>query len=161
MLWPCSAGPVEGACTYGPPPSWSPPALCQGLLVPIVLSVKAACMCRTHSSSHPWLQSLIPSPQISSRWKPCLENTSQKPKDLKVSDLTPSSQMKNSPNYQTLVQRLSKIHFPAANSPTLKAKALTSQNRTKFDTRTNTKKKNQHLNSNKTQTLIPSTTISS
>jgi hypothetical protein len=70
-----------------------------------------------------------------------LKNTSQKPKDLKVSDLTPSIQMKNSPNYQTLVQRLSKIHFPPANSPTLNAKALTSQNRIKFDTHTHTKKK--------------------
>jgi hypothetical protein len=49
--------------------------------------------------------------------------------------------MKNSPNYQTLVQRWSKIHFPAANSPTLKAKALTSQNRTKFDTHIHTQKK--------------------
>jgi len=72
--------------------------------------------------------------------------------------------MQNSPNYQTLVQRLSKIHFPATNSPTLKAKVLTSQNRTKFDMHTHQKKKKKkkkHLNSNKTPTLIPSTTISS
>ncbi len=106
VLWPWSAGLVEAACTYGPPPSWSPPALCQGLLVPTVLSVKAASMCRTHSSSHPWLQSLIPSPQISSRWKLCLEKhipKTKRPKSEWFNPINPNEEFSQLSNPGTKI----------------------------------------------------------